>query len=226
MIIKSNKSSRKFFERILLIIFLFSSSCSIENNSKVYSTQFKYSWCNLNDEMDTLDLFKFIKDFELIFNQRKNNQKISINYLKPEFDVGSYDFLIESTIEVNDKTDIDFNLHDLFIFEGSNTFDCFDYLEYGSEKDREHSKLTNPFFTYFIFCRNTSIPLTRTDISLLKPKITSEEYDFLLKTELKDNHSYDYIDEKFELNSICNLFELDNFKEYYSYETFNLFNNW
>ena len=99
MIIKSNKSSRKFFERILLIIFLFSSSCSIENNSEVYSTQFKYSWCNLNDEMDTLDLFKFIKDFELIFNQRKNNQKISINYLKPEFDVGSYDFLIESTIE-------------------------------------------------------------------------------------------------------------------------------
>ena len=176
--------------------------------------------------MDTLDLFKFIKDFELIFNQRKNKQKITINYLKPEFDVGSYDFLIESTIEVNDKTDTDFNLHDLFIFQGSNTFDCFDYLEYGSEKKRDQSKLTNPFFTYFIFCKNTSIPLTRTDISLLKPKIISEEYDFLLKTELKDNYSYDFIDEKFELNSICNLFELDNFKEYYSYETFNLFNNW
>ena len=176
--------------------------------------------------MDTLDLFKFIKDFELIFNQRKNKQKITINYLKPEFDVGSYDFLIESTIEVNDKTDIDFNLHDLFIFEGSNTFDCFEYLEYGSEKERDQSKLTNPFFTYFIFCKYTSIPLTRTDISLLKPKITSDEYDFLLKTELKENHSYDYIDEKFELYSICNLFELDNFKEYYSYETFNLFNNW
>ena len=128
MIIKSNKSSKKFSVRILLIIFLFSASCSVENNSEVYSTQFKYSWCNLNDEMDTLDLFKFIKDFELIFNQRKNNQKISINYLKPEFDVGSYDFLIESTIEVNDKTDIDFNLHDLFIFEGSNTFDCLYFL--------------------------------------------------------------------------------------------------
>ena len=226
MIIKGNKSSQNFLGRILLIIFLFSSSCSIENNSEVYSTQFKYSWCNLYDEMDTLDLFKFIKDFELIFNQRKNKQKIAINYLKPEFDVGSYDFLIESTIEDNDKTDTDFNLHDLFIFEGSNTFDCFDYLEYGSEKKRDQSKLTNPFFTYFIFCKNTSIPLTRTDISLLKPKITSEEYDFLLKTELKDNHSYDFIDEKFQLNSICNLFELDNFKEYYSYETFNLFNNW
>ena len=226
MFIKGNKSSQNFLGRILLIIFLFSSSCSIENNSKVYSTQFKYSWCNLNEETDTLDLFKFIKDFELIFNQRKNNQKITINYLKPEFDVGSYDFLIESTIEVNDKTDNDFNLHDLFVFEGSNTFDCFDYLEYGSEKKRDQSKLTNPFFTYFIFCKNTSIPFTRTDISLLKPKITSEEYDFLLKTELKDIHSYDFIDEKFELNSICNLFELDNFKEYYSYETFNLFNNW
>ena len=50
--------------------------------------------------------------------------------------------------------------------------------------------------------------------------------DEVNKTELKDNHPYDYIDEKFELNSICNLFELDNFKEYYSYETFNLFNNW
>ena len=226
MFIKGNKSSQNFLGRILLIIFLFSSSCSIENNSKVYSTQFKYSWCNLNEETDTLDLFKFIKDFELIFNQRKNNQKITINYLKPEFDVGSYDFLIESTIEVNDKTDNDFNLHDLFVFEGSNTFDCFDYLEYDSEKKRDQSKLTNPFFTYFIFCKNTSIPFTRTDISLLKPKITSEEYDFLLKTELKDIHSYDFIDEKFELNSICNLFELDNFKEYYSYETFNLFNNW
>ena len=116
MIIKGNKSSQIFFGRILLIIFLFSSSCSIENNSEVYSTQFKYSWCNLNDEMDTLDLFKFIKDFELIFNQRKNKQKIAINYLKPEFDVGSYDFLIESTIEVNDKTDTDFNLHDLFLY--------------------------------------------------------------------------------------------------------------
>ena len=87
MIIKGNKSSQNFLGRILLIIFLFSSSCSIENNSDVYSTQFKYSWCNLNEEMDTLDLFKFIKDFELIFNQRKNNQKIAINYLKPDFDV-------------------------------------------------------------------------------------------------------------------------------------------
>jgi hypothetical protein len=205
MIIKSNKSSQKFFGRIFLIIFLFSSSCSIENNSEVYSTQFKYSWCNLKDEMDTLDLFKFIKDFELIFNQKKNKQKITINYLKPDFDIGNYDF---------------------FIFEGSNTFNCFDYLEYASEKKRDQSKLTNPFFTYFVFCKNPSIPLIRTDISLLKPKITSEEYDFLLKAELKDNHSYDFIDEKFELNSICNLFELDNFKEYYSYETFNLFNNW
>ena len=44
--------------------------------------------------------------------------------------------------------------------------------------------------------------------------------DEVNKTELKDNHSYDFIDEKFQLNSICNLFELDNFKEYYSYETF------
>ena len=161
MIIKGNKSSQNFLGRILLIIFLFSSSCSIENNSEVYSTQFKYSWCNLNDEMDTLDLFKFIKDFELIFNQRKNKQKIAINYLKPDFDVGSYDFLIESTIEVNDKTDTDFNLHDLFIFEGSNTFDCFDYLEYGSEKKRDQSKLTNPFFTYFIFCKNRFIIYSR-----------------------------------------------------------------
>jgi hypothetical protein len=226
MIIKSNKSSQKFFGRIFLIIFLFSSSCSIENNSEVYSTQFKYSWCNLKDEMDTLDLFKFIKDFELIFNQKKNKQKITINYLKPDFDIGNYDFLIESIIEVNEKADTDFNLHDFFIFEGSNTFNCFDYLEYASEKKRDQSKLTNPFFTYFVFCKNPSIPLIRTDISLLKPKITSEEYDFLLKAELKDNHSYDFIDEKFELNSICNLFELDNFKEYYSYETFNLFNNW
>jgi hypothetical protein len=226
MITKSDKSSQKIFGRILIIIFLFSASCSVENKPEVYSTKFKYSWCNLNDEMDTLDLFKFIKDFEHIFNQRKNKQKITINYLKPEFDVGSYDFLIESTIDVNDKTGIDFNLHDLFIFEGSNTFDCFDYLEYGSEKKRDQNKLTNPFFSYFIFCKNPSISFTRTDISLLKPKITSDEYDFLLKTELKENHSYDFIDEKFELNSICNLFELDNFKEYYSYETFNLFNNW
>lgn len=211
---------------LIIFFFIFGYSCSYKNNLDIDSSHYKYSWCNLNDEMDTLDLFKFIKDFELIFNQRKNKQKITINYLKPEFDVGSYDFLIESTIEVNDKTDIDFNLHDLFIFEGSNTFDCFDYLEYGSEKKRDQSNLTNPFFTYFIFCKYTSIPLTRTDISLLKPKITSDEYDFLLKTELKENHSYDYIDEKFELYSICNLFELDNFKEYYSYETFNLFNNW
>ena len=211
---------------LIIFFFIFGYSCSYKNNLDIDSSHYKYSWCNLNDEMDTLDLFKFIKDFELIFNQRKNKQKITINYLKPEFDVGSYDFLIESTIGVNDKTDIDFNLHDLFIFEGSNTFDCFEYLEYGSEKERDQSKLTNPFFTYFIFCKYTSIPLTRTDISLLKPKITSDEYDFLLKTELKENHSYDYIDEKFELSSICNLFELDNFKEYYSYETFNLFNNW
>ena len=211
---------------LIIFFFIFGYSCSYKNNLDIDSSHYKYSWCNLNDEMDTLDLFKFIKDFELIFNQRKNKQKITINYLKPEFDVGSYDFLIESTIEVNDKTDIDFNLHDLFIFEGSNTFDCFEYLEYGSEKERDQSNLTNPFFTYFIFCKYTSIPLTRTDISLLKPKITSDEYDFLLKTELKENHSYDYIDEKFELYSICNLFELDNFKEYYSYETFNLFNNW
>ena len=211
---------------LIIFFFIFGYSCSYKNNLDIDSSHYKYSWCNLNDEMDTLDLFKFIKDFELIFNQRKNKQKITINYLKPEFDVGSYDFLIESTIEVNDKTDIDFNLHDLFIFEGSNTFDCFEYLEYGSEKERDQSKLTNPFFTYFIFCKYTSIPLTRTDISFLKPKITSDEYDFLLKTELKENHSYDYIDEKFELYSICNLFELDNFKEYYSYETFNLFNNW
>ena len=211
---------------LIIFFFIFGYSCSYKNNLDIDSSHYKYSWCNLNDEMDTLDLFNFIKDFELIFNQRKNKQKITINYLKPEFDVGSYDFLIESTIEVNDKTDIDFNLHDLFIFEGSNTFDCFEYLEYGSEKERDQSKLTNPFFTYFIFCKYTSIPLTRTDISLLKPKITSDEYDFLLKTELKENHSYDYIDEKFELYSICNLFELDNFKEYYSYETFNLFNNW
>ena len=211
---------------LIIFFFIFGYSCSYKNNLDIDSSHYKYSWCNLNDEMDTLDLFKFIKDFELIFNQRKNKQKITINYLKPEFDVESYDFLIESTIEVNDKTEIDFNLHDLFIFEGSNTFDCFDYLEYGSEKKRDQSNLTNPFFTYFIFCKNPSIPLTRTDISLLKPKITSDEYDFLLKTELKENHSYDYIDEKFELYSICNLFELDNFKEYYSYETFNLFNNW
>ena len=211
---------------VFIFFFIFGYSCSFKDNTDIDSSHYKYSWCNLNDEMDTLDLFKFIKDFESIFDQRKNKQKITINYLKPEFEVGSYDFLIESTIEVNDKTDIDFNLHDLFIFEGFNTFDCFDYLEYGSEKKRDQSKLTNPFFTYFIFCKNPSIPLTRTDISLLKPKITSEEYEFLLKTELKDNHSYDYIDEKFELNSICNLFELDNFKEYYSYETFNLFNNW
>jgi hypothetical protein len=211
---------------LIILFFIFGHSCSFKNNLDIDSSHYKYSWCNLNDEMDTLDLFKFIKDFELIFNQRKNKQKITINYLKPKFDVGSYDFLIESTIEVNDKTDIDFNLHDLFIFEGSNTFDCFDYLEYGSEKKRDQSNLTNPFFTYFIFCKNPSIPLTRTDISLLKPKITSEEYDFLLKTELNENLSYDFIDEKFELNSICNLFELDNFKEYYSYETFNLFNNW
>ena len=211
---------------LIIFFFIFGYSCSYKNNLDIDSSHYKYSWCNLNDEMDTLDLFKFIKDFELIFNQRKNKQKITINYLKPKFDVGSYDFLIESTIEVNDKTEIDFNLHDLFIFEGSNTFDCFEYLEYGSEKERDQSKLTNPFFTYFIFCKYTSIPLIRTDISLLKPKITSDEYDFLLKTELNENLSYDFIDEKFELNSICNLFELDNFKEYYSYETFNLFNNW
>ena len=165
---------------LIIFFFIFGYSCSYKNNLDIDSSHYKYSWCNLNDEMDTLDLFKFIKDFELIFNQRKNKQKITINYLKPEFDVGSYDFLIESTIEVNDKTDIDFNLHDLFIFEGSNTFDCFDYLEYGSEKKRDQSKLTNPFFTYFIFCKYTSIPLTRTDISLLKPKITSDEYDFCL----------------------------------------------
>ena len=211
---------------LIIFFFIFGYSCSYKNNLDIDSSHYKYSWCNLNDEMDTLDLFKFIKDFELIFNQRKNKQKITINYLKPEFDVGNYDFLIESTIEVNDKTEIDFNLHDLFIFEGSNTFDCFDYLEYGSEKKRDQSNLTNPFFTYFIFCNNPSIPLTRTDIILLNPKITSKEYDFLLKTELNENLSYDFIDEKFELNSICNLFELDNFKEYYSYETFNLFNNW
>ena len=211
---------------LIIFFFIFGYSCSYKNNLDIDSSHYKYSWCNLNDEMDTLDLFKFIKDFELIFNQRKNKQKITINYLKPEFDVGNYDFLIESTIEVNDKTEIDFNLHDLFIFEGSNTFDCFDYLEYGSEKKRDQSNLTNPFFTYFIFCNNPSIPLTRTDIILLNPKITSKEYDFLLKTELNENLSYDFIVEKFELNSICNLFELDNFKEYYSYETYNLFNNW
>ena len=193
---------------LIILFFIFGHSCSFKNNLDIDSSHYKYSWCNLNDEMDTLDLFKFIKDFELIFNQRKNKQKITINYLKPKFDVGSYDFLIESTIEVNDKTDIDFNLHDLFIFEGSNTFDCFDYLEYGSEKKRDQSKLTNPFFTYFIFCKYTSIPLTRTDISLLKPKITSDEYDFLLKTELKENHSYDYIDEKFELYSIMSLIHI------------------
>jgi hypothetical protein len=210
----------------IIFFVIFGYSCSYKDDPDFDASHYKYSWCNLNNEMDTFDLFKFIKDFESIFDQRKNKQKITINYLKPEFDVGNYDFLIESTIEVNDKTEIDFNLHDLFIFEGSNTFDCFDYLEYGSEKKRDQSNLTNPFFTYFIFCKNPSIPLTRTDISLLKPKITSEEYDFLLKTELNENLSYDFIDEKFELNSICNLFELDNFKEYYSYETFNLFNNW
>jgi hypothetical protein len=116
---------------LIILFFIFGHSCSFKNNLDIDSSHYKYSWCNLNDAMDTLDLFKFIKDFELIFNQRKNKQKITINYLKPKFDVGSYDFLIESTIEVNDKTDIDFNLHDLFIFEGSNTFDCFDYLEYG-----------------------------------------------------------------------------------------------
>ena len=211
---------------VIIFFFIFGYSCSYKDSPDIDATQYKYSWCNLNEEMDTLDLFRFIKDFELIFEQRKNEQKITINYLKPEFDVMSYDFLIESTIEVGNIVEIDFNLHDLFIFEGYNTFDCFDYLEYGSEKKRDFINLDNPFFTYFIFCKNPTIPSTRNDISLLKPKILSEEYDFLVKTELKDNHSYEYIDAKFELNSICNLFELDNFKEYYSYETFNLFNNW
>ena len=211
---------------VIIFFFIFGHSCSYKDNQDIDATHYKYSWCNLNEEMDTLDLFRFIKDFELIFEQRKNEQKITINYLKPEFDVVSYDFLIESTIEVRNILEIDFNLHDLFIFEGSNTFDCFDYLEYGSEKKRDFINLDNPFFTYFIFCKNPTIPSIRNDISLLKPKIVSEEYDFLVKTELKDNHSYESIDAKFELNSICNLFELDNFKEYYSYETFNLFNNW
>ena len=211
---------------VIIFFFIFGYSCSYRENPDIDATHYKYSWCNLNEEMDTLDLFRFIKDFELIFDQRKNDQKITINYLKPEFDVGSYDFLIESTIEVSSIAEIDFNLHDLFIFEGSITFNCFDYLEYGSEKKRDFINLDNPFFTYFIFCKNPTIPFNRDDINLLKPKILSEEYDFLVKTELKDNHSYESIDEKFELNSICNLFELDNFKEYYSYETFNLFNNW
>ena len=207
---------------VIIFFFIFGYSCSYKDNVDIDATHYKYSWCNLNEEMDTLDLFRFIKDFELIFDQRKNDQKITINYLKPEFDVGSYDFLIE----VSNIAEIDFNLHDLFIFEGSITFNCFDYLEYGSEKKRDFINLDNPFFTYFIFCKNPTIPFNRNDINLLKPKILSEEYDFLVKTELKDNHSYESIDEKFELNSICNLFELDNFKEYYSYETFNLFNNW
>tara|TARA_B100001027_G_scaffold133077_1_gene92153 strand:+ start:51 stop:698 length:648 start_codon:yes stop_codon:yes gene_type:complete len=211
---------------VIIFFFIFGHSCSYKSNPDIDATHYKYSWCNLNEEMDTLDLFRFIKDFELIFEQRKNEQKITINYLKPEFDVVSYDFLIESTIEVRNILEIDFNLHDLFIFEGSNTFDCFDYLEYGSEKKRDFINLDNPFFTYFIFCKNPTIPSIRNDISLLKPKIVSEEYDFLVKTELKDSHSYESIDAKFELNSTCNLFELDNFKEYYSYETFNLFNNW
>ena len=211
---------------VIIFFFIFGHSCSYKNNPDIDATHYKYSWCNLNEEMDTLDLFRFIKDFELMFDQRKNDQKITINYLKPEFDVVSYDFLIESTIEVRNILEIDFNLHDLFIFEGSNTFDCFDYLEYGSEKKRDFINLDNPFFTYFIFCKNPTIPSIRNDISLLKPKIVSEEYDFLVKTELKDSHSYEFIDAKFELNSTCNLFELDNFKEYYSYETFNLFNNW
>ena len=211
---------------VIIFFFIFGSSCSYKENPDIDATHYKYSWCNLNEEMDTLDLFRFIKDFELIFEKRKNEQKITINYLKPEFDVVSYDFLIESTIEVSNILEIDFNLHDLFIFEGSNTFDCFDYLEYGSEKKRDFINLDNPFFTYFIFCKNPTIPFIRNDINLLKPKILSQEYDFLVKTELKDNHSYESIDAKFELNSTCNLFELDNFKEYYSYETFNLFNNW
>ncbi len=211
---------------VIIFFFIFGSSCSYKENPDIDATHYKYSWCNLNEEMDTLDLFRFIKDFELIFDQRKNDQKITINYLKSEFDVGSYDFLIESTIEVSNIAEIDFNLHDLFIFEGSIIFNCFDYLEYGSEKKRDFINLDNPFFTYFIFCKNPSIPFNRDDINLLKPKILSEEYDFLVKTELKDNHSYEFLDKKFELNSICNLFELDNFKEYYSYETFNLFNNW
>ena len=211
---------------VIIFFFIFGHSCSYKNNPDIDATHYKYSWCNLNEEMDTLDLFRFIKDFELIFEQRKNEQKITINYLKPEFDVVSYDFLIESTIEVRNILEIDFNLHDLFIFEGSNTFDCFDYLEYGSEKKRDFINLDNPFFTYFIFCKKPTIPSIRNDISLLKPKIVSEEYDFLVKTELKDSHSYEFIDAKFELNSTCNLFELDNFKEYYSYETFNLFYNW
>ena len=211
---------------VIIFFFIFGHSCSYKNNPDIDATHYKYSWCNLNEEMDTLDLFRFIKDFELIFEKRKNEQKITINYLKPEFDVVSYDFLIESTIEVRNILEIDFNLHDLFIFEGSNTFDCFDYLEYGSEKKRDFINLDNPFFTYFIFCKKPTIPSIRNDISLLKPKIVSEEYDFLVKTELKDSHSYEFIDAKFELNSTCNLFELDNFKEYYSYETFNLFNNW
>ena len=211
---------------VIIFLFIFGYSCSYRENPDVDATHYKYSWCNLNEEMDTLDLFRFIKDFELIFDQRKNDQKITINYLKPEFDVGSYDFLIESTIEISNIAEIDFNLHDLFIFEGSITFNCFDYLEYGSEKKRDFINLDNPFFTYFIFCKNPTIPFNRDDINLLKPKILTEEYDFLVKTELKDKHSYEFIDEKFELNSICNLFELDNFKEYYSYETFNLFNNW
>ena len=211
---------------VIIFFLIFGYSCSYKDNADIDATHYKYSWCNLNEEMDTLDLFRFIKNFELIFDQRKNDQKITINYLKPEFDVGSYDFLIESTIEVSNIPEIDFSLHDLFIFEGSITFNCFDYLEYGSEKKRDFINLDNPFFTYFIFCKNPTIPFIRNDINLLKPKILSEEYDFLVKTELKDNHSYEYIDEKFELNSICNLFELDNFKEYYSYETFNLFYNW
>ncbi len=211
---------------VIIFFFIFGYSCSYKDNQDIDVTHYKYSWCNLNEEMDTLDLFRFIKDFELMFDQRKNDQKITINYLKPEFDIGSYDFLIESTIEVSNIAEIDFNLHDLFIFEGSITFNCFDYLEYGSEKKRDFINLDNPFFTYFIFCKNPTIPFIRNDINLLKPKILSEEYDFLVKTEFKDNHSYESIDEKFELNSICNLFELDNFKEYYSYETFNLFNNW
>ena len=188
---------------LIIFFFIFGNSCSYKNNLDIDSSHYKYSWCNLNDEMDTLDLFKFIKDFELIFNQRKNKQKITINYLKPEFDVGSYDFLIESTIEVNDKTDIDFNLHDLFIFEGSNTFDCFEYLEYGSEKKRDFINLDNPFFTYFIFCKNPIIPFIRNDINLLKPKILSEGYmrniigeEYKNKDKIKKNYKfYDYYKE-------------------------------
>ena len=74
---------------VIIFFFIFGHSCSYKSNPDIDATHYKYSWCNLNEEMDTLDLFRFIKDFELIFEQRKNEQKITINYLKPEFDVVS-----------------------------------------------------------------------------------------------------------------------------------------